>query len=153
MTSLSDLEAEARQKNRDAAKARRAVKVARKRERPERVEHRRVVPVAKGQRAPRVRDNIYLQWLRRRACVACGSRKRVHAAHIRSGYPEAGWRPTGMQEKPDDARAAPLCATCHVDGPDAQHKSNERKWWEARNIYPPTLCANLRAAFEAETTP
>lgn len=102
-----------------------------------------------GQRAPRQRDNAYLAWLRRLPCVACGSREHVEAAHIRAGYPSAGWRPTGMQEKPDDTRCAPLCASCHREGPDAQHRSNERTWWSARGIDPPDLCRALRKAYDA----
>lgn len=102
------------------------------------------------QRAPRLRDNVYLAWIRRLPCVACGSRERVEAAHIRAGYPSAGWAPTGMQQKPDDARVASLCASCHREGPDAQHRSNERAWWSARGIDPPDLCAALRKAFETD---
>lgn len=97
----------------------------------------------------RVRDNAFLAYLRRQPCVACGSTVRVEAAHIRSGYPEAGWPPTGMQVKPSDNRAASLCASCHREGPDAQHKSGERAWWAARGIYPPALCAEVYADFTA----
>jgi hypothetical protein len=97
----------------------------------------------------RVRDNPYLAYLRRQPCESCGSTERVQAAHIRCGYADAGWPPTGMQVKPSDARALSLCVLCHLDGPDAQHKSNERSWWAARNIYPPTRCAEVYADFEA----
>lgn len=102
----------------------------------------------KGDRG-RVRDNAYLAYLRRQPCEACGSTTHVQAAHVRSGYADAGWPPTGMQVKPSDARALSLCVLCHLDGPDAQHKSNERAWWAARNIYPPTRCAEVYADFEA----
>lgn len=102
------------------------------------------------QRQPRVKDNTYLAWIRRLPCVACGSFERVQAAHIRAGYPTAGWRSTGMQEKPDDIRTAPLCVQCHLDGPKAQHKANERGWWADLGIDPPDLCRALRAAFEAD---
>ena len=70
------------------------------------------------------------------------------AAHVRSGYPEAGWRPTGMAEKQDDRRTLPLCAADHLDGPTAQHKSNEAAWWKARGIHPPTLAAAFVQIFE-----
>lgn len=103
-----------------------------------------------GQRKPRVQEPAYLQWLRRLPCVACGSRERVEAAHVRAGYASAGWRPTGMMEKPDDARAVPLDALCHREGPDAQHRSSERAWWSARGIDPPDLCAALRKAYETD---
>jgi hypothetical protein len=56
-----------------------------------------------------------------------------------------------MQQKPDDKpRTLPLCAMCHTDGPDAQHRSNERAWWAARDIHPPTLAAKYVAKFEAQ---
>jgi hypothetical protein len=97
----------------------------------------------------RVRDNAFLAYLRRQPCAACGSTHRVEAAHIRSGYPEAGWGPTGMQVKPSDQRAASLCASCHREGPNAQHRGNERAWWAALGIYPPTYCAEVYADFTA----
>jgi hypothetical protein len=42
-----------------------------------------------------------------------------------------------MGEKPDDWRTLPLCAQHHLTGPDAQHRTNERQWWERWGIYPP----------------
>lgn len=104
----------------------------------------------KEQRAPRQRDNAYLAWIRRLPCVCCGSVQRVEAAHVRAGYPTAGWAPTGMAQKPDDCRTVPLCADDHREGPDAQHRSNERSWWSARGIDPPDLCDALRRAYEAD---
>lgn len=127
---------------------REAAKVARARAR---VKHAKAIDRTQAnQRQPRVKDPAYLQWLRRLPCVACGSRERVEAAHVRAGYPSAGWRPTGMQEKPDDVRCVPLCALDHREGPDAQHRSGERAWWSARGIDPPDLCAALRKAYEAD---
>lgn len=116
-----------------------------------RAEKVKAAPRAKSPKADRgrVRDNAYLAYLRRQPCECCGSVVRVEAAHIRSGYPEEGWPPTGMQVKPSDRRALSLCALCHREGPDAQHKSNERAWWRARNIYPPTRCAEVYADFLA----
>ena len=52
-----------------------------------------------------------------------------------------------MGEKPDDWRTLPLCAMDHLVGPHAQHRSNERDWWEARAIHPPTLVARYVAEF------
>lgn len=97
----------------------------------------------------RIRDNAFLAYLRRQPCEICGTTSQIEAAHVRSGYSEAGWPPTGMQVKPSDARALSLCAGHHRDGPDAQHKSNERAWWGAHDIYPPTRCAQVYADFEA----
>ena len=104
---------------------------------------------SEGQRQPRRRDPAYLAWLRRQPCVICGTTKRIEAAHVRAGYPSAGWAPTGMMQRPDDQRAVPLCATHHREGPDAQHRTSERAWWSAHGIDPPDLCRALYAAFEA----
>jgi len=104
---------------------------------------------SEGQREPRRRDPAYLAWLRRQPCVICGTTKRIEAAHVRAGYSAAGWAPTGMMQKPDDARAVSLCAAHHREGPDAQHRANERSWWTAHGIDPPDLCRALYAAFEA----
>jgi len=102
-----------------------------------------------GQREPRRRDPAYLAWVRRQPCVICGTRRKVEAAHVRAGYPDAGWAPTGMMQKPDDARCVPLCADHHREGPDAQHRMSERAWWNNHGIDPPDLCRALYAAFEA----
>lgn len=102
---------------------------------------------SQGQRQPRVKDKAYLAWIRRLPCAACGATRRVEAAHVRAGYAADGWAPTGMMEKPSDHRAVPLCAHDHREGPDAQHRANERSWWQARGIHPPDLCRDLRAAF------
>ena len=104
---------------------------------------------APGQRQPRERDPGYLAFLRRLPCVVCGATRRIEAAHVRAGYSSAGWAPTGMMQKPDDARAVPLCATCHREGPNAQHRANERQWWSGHGIDPPDLCRALHSAYLA----
>ena len=108
-------------------------------------------------RDPRVRDPAYLDFVARLPCVAClietgRFNREVQVAHIRSGYPDEGWRPTGMAEKPSDARVAPLCVGHHLDGRNAQHKSNEADWWSALGVHPPELCAELRRAYESTAT-
>ena len=126
-----------RQKKREAkAKQRQQKKVVGKR--------------AAGQRQPRVREPSYLNFIRRQPCCVCGKAAPSQAAHIRSGYPEAGWRPTGMAEKPSDHRTLPLCSWCHLDGPEAQHKGNESAFWRRHEIYPPSLCASFRRQFEGD---
>ena len=104
---------------------------------------------SQGQRQPRERDPGYLAFLRRLPCVVCGATRRIEAAHVRAGYSSAGWAPTGMMQKPDDARAVPLCATCHREGPNAQHRANERQWWSGHGIDPPDLCRALHSAYLA----
>lgn len=116
-----------------------------------RQERQKALSRAPGQRQPRIKDPAYLSFVRRQPCISCGKPGPSQAAHVRSGYPEAGWRPTGMAEKPDDTRTLPLCRDCHLDGPKAQHKGNERRWWQDLGVYPPDACADLRRAFEAAT--
>ncbi len=74
----------------------------------------------------------------------------VHVAHVRMSAPGvAGWRDVGRSEKPSDARTAPLCPACHMDGPEAQHRMSERAFWQRLGIWPPKFCAALRLAYEA----
>ena len=108
------------------------------------------------QRDPRVRDRAYLGWIKDLPCVSCAAqgftRFGVHAAHVKVGFPEAGWRAFGHAEKSHDRQATPLCADCHQYGPDAQHRNrngDERAWWERRKVYPPAFCEALRGAYES----
>jgi hypothetical protein len=95
----------------------------------------------------RERDPGFLAFLRRQPCavgpIGCGGA--VEAAHVRFATPGAG--PTGMQRKPDDKRAVPLCAMHHREGPLAQHRYNERRWWEAHRIDPLALANRLHEAY------
>lgn len=94
-----------------------------------------------SKRQPRLFDHGYLAYVRRKPCMACGSRVGVEAAHIRYGL-------TGMQRKPDDARALPLCAWDHRLGPKAQHKTgDEQAWWEALGFDALAEAAKLYAEY------
>lgn len=115
----------------------------------------RIAPFgAVRQREPRIHDKPFMAWVAKLPCVSCACRGLmkygVHVAHIRAGYPDApGWREFGKSEKPHDTHTAPLCPSCHLDGPQAQHRGNERAWWSALNIYPPLFCEALWRAYEA----
>lgn len=102
----------------------------------------RVMPEAPGQRQPRERDKKHLAFIACLPCVICGTMP-VHAAHVRFGDPERDKPSTGMQEKPADKWAVPLCPPHHLDGPDAQHRSNEREWWARHGIDVIALCERL----------
>lgn len=103
---------------------------------------------AKGQRQPRVRDNAYLAFLRRQSCLRCGSTP-CDAAHIRWAPPGSGWSYTGKAEKPDDARAVPLCRADH----ELQHSMSEARFWtEVLERDPVQTCADLYAAFMAQSS-
>lgn len=106
-------------------------------------------------RDPRWRSPPYLGWIAGLPCIAHMARTaqikhEVQVAHVRASYPEEeGWREVGKGEKPHDWRTLPLCVRCHLDGPEAQHKSNEAEWYERLGIYPPDVCAALMVAYQA----
>lgn len=106
---------------------------------------RRVIPTANGQRKPRERDAKHMACVACLPCVVCFSRP-VHVAHVRMADLERGKPMTGKGEKPSDRWTVPLCPYHHVDGPDAQHKSGEREWWERQGIDAIALCELLYAA-------
>lgn len=91
----------------------------------------------------RVRDPGFLAFLRRQSCAVGpdGCSGPVEAAHVRYSVPGEG--STGMQRKPSDTRAVPLCRVHHRDGPDAQHSTSERAWWAKHGIDPLALAARL----------
>lgn len=108
------------------------------------------------QRDPRIRDKAYLGFVATLPCIACAVRGRllkpVEGAHVKVGYPEAGWRAFGHSERAHDRRTVPICAYHHRLGRGAQHQNNggdERAWWDAMGIYPAALCEALVAAYEA----
>lgn len=106
---------------------------------------RRIVPTAEGQRKPRVRDAKHMACIACLPCVICGSRP-VHVAHVRMPDLDRCKPYTGKGEKPSDRWTLPLCPYHHLDGPDAQHKSNEAEWWTRQRIDPIAMCERLYAA-------
>jgi len=93
----------------------------------------------------RVRDNGYLAFLRRQpCCLATGECEgRTEAAHIRTHKP--GEPPTGMQRKPDDNRATPLCMFHHW----LQHRGNEMAFWRTYGLDPFEVAAEYHAKYQA----
>lgn len=108
------------------------------------------------QREPRICDTAHLRRIRKLPCIACAVRGvrtwPVEAAHVKVGYPEAGWRAFGHSERSHDSRALPLCAADHRTGLAAQHGNHggdERAYWERLGIFPPAICQALVDAFAA----
>lgn len=93
------------------------------------------------QRQPRERNDRFLAFLREQPCCVCGSRYRVEAAHLRMADPTRGKRETGKGEKPSDKFCVPLCASCHREAPDAQHRMNEAAFWKLNEINPFVIAA------------
>lgn len=106
------------------------------------------------ERDPRQVESAYKGFIARLPCVACFragviNKKKVVVAHVRMPIFDAGWRETGMQEKPNDRRTVPLCDDHHRDNsPIGQHQVGERLFWEQLGINPAELCAALSAAFD-----
>ena len=96
-----------------------------------------------GPRQPRQKDRKHLEFIRSLRCLTCSSWRKVQAAHVRYGDGAYGKRATGMAEKPDDKWTVPLCSGCHLDDQDAQHRSNEREWWEGMGIDPLAVAQSL----------
>jgi hypothetical protein len=96
------------------------------------------------QRDPRVECPAFLAFVRLHGCCACSA-----PAHIRTACPEIGKRSVGIGERPSDKWAVPLCADCHLDAPDAQHRVGERKFWARVGIDPFVLAGDLWAEFIA----
>lgn len=101
------------------------------------------------QKQPRIECPAFLAFVRRHPCCACGRPPRSQAAHIRMGCIDIGKRPTGIAEKPSDRWAVPLCAGCHLDNPDAQHRVGEPEFWKRVGKNPFEIAAKLYAEFEA----
>lgn len=87
-------------------------------------------------KVPRVVDQQHLAFIRTLPCLVCGTSYRVEAAHIRYGDPAHHKPKTALGRKPGDNYVVPLCALDHREGPNAQHRANERVWWEGKGIDP-----------------
>jgi hypothetical protein len=105
------------------------------------------------QRTPRIRDEPYLKFIRSLPCTACGRSGPSQAAHIRFSDFASGSTNPGVGCKPDDSKAVPLCANCHTDGPGAQHRSGERRFWTRVGKDPFEIAERLYGLFRATAGP
>lgn len=88
------------------------------------------------------KDEAHLAFIRELPCVSCGNDICTEAAHIRTERLEYGKRNTGMQQKPSDIFALPLCGDCHR----RQHTGNELNFWTNLGVNPFVLALSLFAA-------
>lgn len=126
--------------------------VDRKKARQERRERVKAIgKPATGQRQPRERDAGFLAWVRRLPCMAGaiegGCEGSVQAAHLRFSDAAKGRINSGLQSKPSDKWATPLCASHHLHD---QHSAAERAFWERLGVDPGDLCMALYAAYLAD---
>lgn len=124
--------------------AAKAIKLKINRERRQAVKAHRAPE--KGSRG-RERNNGYLAFLRRQPCAVCRASAPNDAAHLRMASPERGKRPTGMQVKPSDRFAVPLCRACHT----TQHSGSEARFWSERGMDPFAIADRLFAEFSGPT--
>lgn len=62
----------------------------------------------------------FMEWLRTLPCFRCLKPSQSVVAHINQGLHAKGMKSDLM---------VPLCTECHQTAPDAQHKTNEARWW------------------------
>ena len=83
----------------------------------------------------------YLALIRDLPCLSCGMEP-SEAAHVRYASAAFG-KASGLGKKPHDKFCCPLCAQCHRLGREAQHKRNERAFWENLDINPLQVAERL----------
>lgn len=88
------------------------------------------------------RDPVYLALIRRLPCLKCGVESRNEAAHVRMQSGTFG-KHGGIGTKPADRWAVPLCAGCHRNDSDSQHRLGEREFWGRLGINPVLVCHQL----------
>jgi hypothetical protein len=86
-------------------------------------------------------DREYLALVRLCPCLKCGMEP-SEAAHVRFASAAFG-KASGMQKRPPDKFAVPLCAGCHRLAKDAQHQGSERAFWEQIDINPLAVASLL----------
>ena len=93
------------------------------------------------QKRSRTRDSEHMQRIRALPCLACG-KTGCHAAHVNYSDAKHG-TVNAMGRKADDCLTVPLCPDCHLDGPMAQHKGSERRFWDRLGIDPIAVALDL----------
>ena len=94
---------------------------------------KRIAPISKTNSYQRNRERFmgFMQWIKTFACLICGTRRKVDAAHTGE---HAGWR------KADDRTCLPLCHIAHHQyGPLSIHKLGRARFWEFHGLNPHEL--------------
>lgn len=90
------------------------------------------------------RDLSYLAQVRQLPCLCCGMEPAGEAAHVRMASAAFG-KSSGLQKKPEDKWALPLCGADHRVSRYAQHNRSELAFWIDLGINPLIVCTNLYA--------
>jgi hypothetical protein len=86
----------------------------------------------------------YLALVRQCPCLRCGMDPAGVAAHLRLNSGLHNKR-QAMAKKPSDSWTTPLCAGCHTNDPDAQHRIGEEEFWRRLGLNPFLVCERLHA--------
>ncbi len=89
-------------------------------------------------------DASYLALIRQCPCLRCGMDPAGVAAHLRQNSALHGKR-QAMAKKPEAKWVTPLCAGCHTNDADAQHRLGELAFWDRLGINPFMACERLYA--------
>ncbi|WP_339501002.1 MULTISPECIES: hypothetical protein [Pseudomonas] len=95
-------------------------------------------------RAEPADDPDYLALVRQCPCLYCGVDPCGEAAHVRLASAAFG-KSSGLQKKPEDRWALPLCRDDHLNARHAQHRRGEDAFWQALGINPLLVCERLYA--------
>jgi hypothetical protein len=101
----------------------------------------------RGFAEPEGGDLRYLASIRQLPCLKCGVDPCGAAAHLRLNSALHNKR-QAMAKKPSSRWVTPLCAGCHTNDPDAQHRIGEELFWTRIGINPFLACERLFAARE-----
>ena len=102
-------------------------------------------PVQPRERAREAgRDASHLALVRQCPCLMCGMEPSGEAAHVRFASAAYG-KASGLQKKPEDRWALPLCGPDHRVAKHAQHNRDEQEFWDSIGINPLQTCVKLHA--------
>ncbi len=97
-----------------------------------------------GRDAAPHKEPDYLALVRQCPCLYCGLDPSGEAAHVRYASAAFG-KASGLQKKPEDRWALPLCGSCHRTAAHAQHQRNEEAFWRDLGINPLLTAERLHA--------
>lgn len=95
-----------------------------------------------GKTSKRIEMPKYLDFIRQLPCIVTG-RRPVEAAHVSYAEPRLGKLGRGKGSKETDLWTVPLCPEEH----QAQHRMEERAYWQQRGIDPCVVALALYAHF------
>lgn len=96
-------------------------------------------------RTAREKDASYLDLIRELPCLCCGIEPCGEAAHVRMNNAAFGKR-QAVGAKPDDKWSVPLCADCHRNDSNSQHRMGEQEFWRRVGLNPLLICEALQRA-------